>query len=210
MNNFLPEGYDKIPSTGRFMRLQEGVNVFRVLGSTITGWEYWSTGNKPVRLKDRPSGRPLDIRTEDDSKENVKHFWAFPVWNYTDKTVQILEVTQVQIQEGIKSLVDDQEWGDPKGYDIKITRSGTGFETKYVTQGRPHSPMDPKIAEEYTKAPVNLAALYDGGNPFASRPAAEEAVDGPGYQEPAIPVDPPPPGSRYGTVPEQFKPKKAA
>lgn len=38
MNSFLPEGYDKAPSTGQHMKLQEGRNVFRVLGSAITGW----------------------------------------------------------------------------------------------------------------------------------------------------------------------------
>jgi hypothetical protein len=126
MSNFLPEGYDKIPSTGRYMKLQEGKNAFRVLGSAITGWVYWNTAWKPVRLKERPAGRPMDIRTEDDGKESIKHFWAFPVWNYAEKMVQILEASQQTIQNGIKSLVDDENWGDPKAYDIAITRSGSG------------------------------------------------------------------------------------
>lgn len=39
MSNFLPEGYDKIPSTSRYMKLEEGKNVFRVLSRAIVGWE---------------------------------------------------------------------------------------------------------------------------------------------------------------------------
>jgi hypothetical protein len=188
MNNFLPEGYDKIPSTNRYTKLQEGKNVIRVLRSAIVGWVYWNTAGKPVRLKERPSGRPLDIRTEDDGKESVKHFWAFPIWNYNEKMVQVLEVTQKQIMSGIKNLVDDENWGDPKNYDIMITRSGSGFDTEYVTQGIPPKPVDPAILENYAKSPVNLPALYQGGDPFAATPSAPEAVDGPGFEEPAIAV----------------------
>ena len=128
------------------------------------GWVYWNTAGKPVRLRERPSGRPVDIRTENDGKENVKHFWAFAVWNYADKMVQVLEVTQKQIQNGIKDLVDDEAWGDPKQYDIAVTRNGSGFDTEYLTKGIPPKPLGDGIAEEYAKNPVNLPALYDGGD----------------------------------------------
>jgi len=106
-----------------------------------------------VRLRERPSGRPVDIRTENDGKENVKHFWAFAVWNYADKMVQVLEVTQKQIQNGIKDLVDDEAWGDPKQYDIAVTRNGSGFDTEYLTKGIPPKPLGDGIAEEYAKNP---------------------------------------------------------
>jgi len=45
MGNFLPEGYDKIPSTGRYMKLLDGRNVFRILSSAITAG---STGTPPA------------------------------------------------------------------------------------------------------------------------------------------------------------------
>lgn len=206
MSNFLPEGYDKIPSSSRYMKLQDGKNTFRVLTSAVTGWVYWNTGNKPVRLKDRPSGRPLDMRADED--ETVKHFWAFAVWNYTEKMVQVLEITQKQIMTGLKALVDDDNWGDPKNYDITITRSGSGFDTEYITQGVPPKPMDPKIAEEFARNPVNLTAIFNGGDPFAGKPATEEAVDGPGFEEPAIEItEGAAPTDRYKTVPDQFKPQ---
>ncbi len=189
MNNFLPEGYDRIPSTGRYMKLQDGKNTFRILSSAIIGWVYWNNENRPVRLKERPSSLPLDIRTEENGKESVKHFWAFAVWNYAEKMVQVLEVSQKQIMAALKNLVDDEHWGDPKNYDIMIKRSGTGFDTEYVTQGIPPTPLDPKIAEEFAKHPVYLPALYSGGDPFAGKPSSAEAMDGPGFQEPTIAAD---------------------
>jgi hypothetical protein len=207
MNNFLPEGYDKIPSTGRYMKLADGKNTFRVLSSAITGWEYWNDMGKPVRLKERPSGRPLDIRTESDGRENIKHFWAFVVWNYAEKMVQILEITHKQIMAGIKNLVDDENWGNPKSYDIMISRNGSGFDTEYVTQAIPPKPLDPKIVAEYEQNPANLSALFGGGDPFATKPAAEEAIDGPGYEEPAIVQEKPSVPDRYASVPPEFRPK---
>jgi hypothetical protein len=209
MSNCLPEGYDKIPSTGRYMKLQEGENVLRILSSAIVGWVYWNTSGKPVRLRERPAARPMDIRTEPDGKESIKHFWAFAVWNYAEKMVQVLEVTQVQIQGGIKALVDSKHWGDPKNYDITINRSGSGFDTEYIVNGIPPKPLDQKIAEEYAKSPVNLSALYESGDPFAGKPSSAEAVDGPGFQEPAIEMSgdtEPPTPDRYKSVPPEFRP----
>lgn len=149
----------------------------------------------------------MDIRTENDGKESVRHFWAFPVWNYAENMVQIFEVTQKQIMSGIKDVIDDEAWGDPKQNDIAVTRNGSGFDTEYLTKGIPHKPLDPKIIAEFENNPVNLAALFEGGDPFAGKPSTAEAVDGPGFQEPAIEQEPPPAPDRYNTVPAEFRPK---
>lgn len=177
MSDFLPKEY-KVPSNSNYMRLKDGENTFRVLSSAIIGWEYWNNDKKPVRSKERPTEIPDDIRVEKDGSYNIKHFWAFVVWNYEDKKVQILEITQSSIQNAIKSsLVGNKRWGDPKKYDITITRSGTGFDTEYITQGNPPiSEPDPKILNEYAKMSINLEALYAGDDPFSkeSRIQSEE------------------------------------
>jgi hypothetical protein len=95
------------------------------------GWVCWNTANKPVRSKKRRDEMPHDIRIDSDGKPSkVKHFWAFVVWNYNQKMIQVLEVTQVQIMNAIKALVDSKHWGDAKNYDIAVSRSGTGFDTE--------------------------------------------------------------------------------
>jgi flagellar capping protein FliD len=60
-----------------------------------------------------------------DIKENgkVKEFRAFVVWNYTDEKVQIMEITQNSIKNQIYKLANDEDFGDPKTYDLKINRS---------------------------------------------------------------------------------------
>jgi hypothetical protein len=123
MNNFLPDEYDIIPSNSRYIKLGDGENTIRVLSSAITGWLYWNNLGKPVRSKDAFLGTPADIRIDKEGKpEKVKHFWAFVVYNYDEKRIQILEATQSQIQNGIKALVDSKHWDDPKNYEISISR----------------------------------------------------------------------------------------
>jgi hypothetical protein len=214
MESFLPAGYDRIPSSSRYMKLQDGENTFRVLSSAITGWEYWNTLNKVVRSKGRWEEIPHDIRIESDGKQSkVKHFWAFVVWNYEEKMIQVLEVTQAQIMNAVKGLVDSKHWGDPKNYDISISRSGTGFDTEYVVQGIPPQPLDPKILVEYKKTNVDLAALYTNGDPFGAVAKAGAAIDDPPYEEPTINVDEPAAKpdvpERLKTVPEKFRSKVA-
>jgi hypothetical protein len=210
MTNFLPEGYDKIPSSGRYMKMQDGENTFRVLSPAVVGWEYWNTQNKPVRSRTRLDETPHDIRIDSDGKQSkVKHFWAFAVWNYDEARIQVLQIVQVQIQTAMKALVDSKHWGDPKNYDISVSRSGTGFETEYVVQGIPPKPLDAKIAKEYAKLKINLDALFTNEDPFGSTPKPTVPEDGE-YQETTIEVEPPAPDvpARHKTVPPEYRPNQ--
>ena len=164
--SFLPDGYEAPVMGGGYMKLVDGDNVFRVLSSAIVGYEYWTTENKPVRSK-VPFTETPNIKTDKEGKaQKVKHFWAFIVWNYASKAVEILQLTQSGIQGSITNLVKDEDWGDPKNYDIKINRTGSGIETEYAVNPKPHKEIDSEILKAYADKPINLESLYDGGNPF--------------------------------------------
>lgn len=172
MNNqqdeFLPEGYEVPASPSNYMKLQDGENTFRVLSSAIVGFEYWTNDKKPVRLKTFPEVMPVDIKIEKDGSKKIKPFWAFVVWNYTAEQIQILQLTQKSIMGAIKAVVDNKKWGNPKGYDITVTRTGEGLDTEYSTMPNPHSILEDKIADALSDKKVNLEALFDGADPFAS------------------------------------------
>lgn len=152
--NFLPADY-KTPE-GNYFKFQEGENTFRVLSSAIIGYEYFNKDNKPVRSRTPFTTTPTDIK----EGGSIKHFWAFLVWSYRAEKQQILEVTQSGVQSAIKSLVQNPKWGDPKNYDITVTRTGSGLDTEYNVMPNPHSEL------AVTPLPVNLEALYDGEDPF--------------------------------------------
>lgn len=165
---FLPEGY-KTPE-GNYSKFKEGENTFRILGSMITGWEYWNKDNKPMRLVAAPVGVPAGIREQADGKSKINHFWMFPVWNYDAGKVQIMEITQKSIQEAITALVKNKKWGDPFGYDITVTREGSGLETEYQIMPNPHSELDAAISAQYLALNLNLAAVFNDGDPFTPKP----------------------------------------
>lgn len=167
MNNlFFPEGYS-IPTQSSYMKLRQGENTFRVLSSAIIGFEYWTQDQKPVRSKTLFKSIPVDIRRDNNGNpQAIKHFWAFVIWNYEAKAIQIFEITQSTIQTSIKALVDNKKWGLPQGYDITISREGEGLDTNYTVMPNPHSEIDQDIINEYGNKNINLDKLFSGENPF--------------------------------------------
>lgn len=160
MSNFFPDKYE-VPVTSNYMKFQEGSNTFRVLSPAITGYEYWNTDNKPVRSRVEITELPSDIKMDVNGAIKVSHFWAFVVYNYEAKRVQILELTQKGIMKAIKAYVDNPKWGDPKGYDFIVTRTGSGLDTEYLVTTNPHS--DPPAVKMPS---IHLEALYEGLDPF--------------------------------------------
>lgn len=168
--NFLPTDYQGVPqSGGKYMKFKQGANKFRILSSAIVGYEYWTNENKPVRMHNFPQTPPGDMRQ--DSK--IKHFWAFVVWNYNEQEVQILEVTQTSIMNTIKALVDDPDWGDPKQFDITVSRTGEKLETEYTVTSSPPKELPMEAANAYAAEDINLEALFDGADPFAKDPQVD-------------------------------------
>ena len=174
MSNFLPTNY-KIPEESNYMRFGQGENIFRVLSSAIVGMEYWKTTKddsgkeirRPVRVK---MGVSVDINELDKDKKGElimpKHFWAFVVWNRNAEKVQILEITQSGIRKKITALINSKAWGDPKEYDITITREGEGWDTEYSVMPNPKEKIDAGIVRLAKDLNINLEALFEGQDPF--------------------------------------------
>lgn len=165
-NEFFPDSEYKLPVTSNYMKFQTGENTFRVLSSSIVGWEYWNTENKPIRNPIEWNKVPDDIKTEKDGSVKINHFWAFVVWNYEAKKVQILEVTQKTIMQGMQSYIKNQKWSSPKEYDFIVNRVGSGLDTEYSLSVNPKSPIDEAITIKYKEMDIKLNALFTGGDPF--------------------------------------------
>lgn len=161
-NNFFPKDYETPKQMSNYLKFEAGKNKFRIVSSAITGYEYWTEEKKPVRLRKFPEKTPVDIR--EDSK--IKHFWAFVVIDRSDGKIKICELTQSTIMNAIKACVDSEDWGDPKEYDFTVTRTGEGLETEYTVQPSPHKGLTVEELALVSLNPVNLEALYNGGNPF--------------------------------------------
>lgn len=168
MENFTPKGYEVPANESMYMKLEEGSNKILPLASMVVGYEYWNKDNKPVRSKEAFKKTPEDIKLDDKGKPSkVKHFWAFPVWNYNAKQVQILQLTQKGIMESINSYVNSDDWGNPiMTYSFTVDRKGSGIETKYTVMANPKKDIDKEITEAWEEAKdnINLDDLFESNS----------------------------------------------
>jgi len=180
---FLPKEYELPTSSNGYMKFEQGQNKFRILSdSALLGYVGWfkdAEGNaKPKRYKTRDG---FGTMSPDEYEEaNIRHFWAFVVWNYGQEQLQILEVTQRGIMEMLEQYSRDDSWGLPSGYDITVGRKGEKLNTKYTVTAAPPSEVSKEIKDAFEKANIKLDALYStkenpyGGNPFESTEANSE------------------------------------
>ena len=171
-DTFLPESYDGIPaSPSNYMKLEEGENIFRVLSNAIIGYEYWTgeeKDRKPVRVKTF-SDVPDEFKNNKDNRNNAKYFWAFVIYNPKLKIIQVLEIKQKGILRGLEALALSKAWGDPKNYNIMVTKTKTGSEARdveYSVMPEPKEKLEDGVLQLYKDMNINLESLFEGKDPF--------------------------------------------
>ena len=177
--SFLPNNYVVPKGSNNYMRWQDGENLIRILSNPVLGWEFWTDETdeegkqvrKPHRVHDYES---VPVTIVDEEGRGVKHFWAMIVWDYQDKKVKILEITQKGIQRAIQALEKSKGWGDPKNFDISVTKTGQKMETEYSVMPVPPKPLASEIRAAFNKTSIELEALYRGDDPFKSNKESVE------------------------------------
>lgn len=148
----------------------DGEVRLRFFGSGITGFEGWTEDNKPVRWETKPSELPSNLKQRDNGPA-IKRFLAGIVWDYANEDFKILQMTQKTLMDQLFKFLKDEDYGDPTGYDIKISKTGEGMKTEYSLVAAPPKPVSKEVQAAYDALHCNLAALFDGDDPFAE-PAA--------------------------------------
>lgn len=183
--SFLPEGY-KEPVTSNYMSLEEGDNTIRILTSAITGFEYWidekkedgSVGGVPKRVKSEEEIPPgLTYSEGKFGPQEPKFFWAFVVYNFRDERVQVLQIHQASIRKAILPIVQNKKWGDPKEYNLVITKTKDGGKTTYSVTPEPKEKLDKSITDRFESMNIDLNALYEGKDPFGKSEPENEDID---------------------------------
>jgi hypothetical protein len=156
------------------MKFEDGKNKFRILSAPLMGFMYWTKDKKPVRQAEPFEGTPSDAKLEE-GKFKPKHFWALAVWNYGDSRLQILELTQASIQGPIQDFAMNEDWGDPRDYDITVVKEGQLLDTEYRVMPSPKSAVPAEAHKAYRETPINLEALFSGSDPFTTSAGSEVA-----------------------------------
>lgn len=151
------QDYELPQKENNYVKLQPGDNKFRIMSDIITWFVDWKD-RKPLRSKEEQ--KPVD------PTRLPKHFWAMAVWDYQANKIKVMEITQSGIQKSLWSYQALPERGDLKNYDITITKSGSGMDTKYTTVALPPKEIGGLIQKAYELAKINLNALYEWKDPF--------------------------------------------
>jgi len=157
----------KIPkSSGQFAKIQDGANRFRFLSDVVIGWEGWKD-KKPFRHEGAVCKiKPEQVDLNQNGKPNINYFWAMVVWNYAEKRVQVLELTQKTIMSPLYDMEQNADWGDLKNYDIEINKKKEGDKTSYTVLGIPPKPLSEEIQTAYAETEVKLEKLFEGEYPM--------------------------------------------
>lgn len=124
--------------------------------------------------------------TERDGRKAIKACSAFAVYAWEDAadpskggkggSVKVFSANQKTLLADIERLTSDPDYADLSQYDLKISRSGKGTDTKYhVSMAHTWRAKDSVKAavyeawDEVCTAGFDLEALYEGGNPFGNK-----------------------------------------
>lgn len=146
----------------------------RFVSDFITGKFVWGDGEDGKRIPHHyKKGQNIfvgDIGTNKftGEPESIKQFIAGVVWNYRTEQFEIFETNKSTVIGQIVEYEANDEYGDSKGYDLTLKKTGEKMDTKYSVIASPPKPVDSGIVEAYKKTSINLQALFDGKDPFNS------------------------------------------
>lgn len=143
----------------------------RFFGEGITGFLAWSVDRKPLRWPLRPETLPEIVKPDDNGDRLAKFFLCGICWDYSTETFRVIEITQKGIIGEIHKYLADEDYGDPTQYDISITRTGSGLETKYEVVMKPPKPPAASLQAKFEALDWDLNRLFDGEHPWPSQSA---------------------------------------
>jgi hypothetical protein len=164
VTSFLPSNYEVPVSTGgNYFKKKEGANRLRMISHVVTGYSYWTDDKKCIRSQKPIKGTPSDIGSDQDGKQNkVKHFWACLVWDYADSKIKIWEIEQATIQTKIANLALNDEWGDPREYDLLVTyKKSAPAAQMYDISPCKEKPLSQEQNDSIANSEISIDAWYE-------------------------------------------------
>jgi len=152
-----------------------------------------SDGGGFLKIKDgetitmRIASEPVIFQSEYQGKLSTRYGWA--IWNNNEESAQIFTNSATFFRQ-LAAYDADEDYGDIKGYNIKVSRQGEGTDTKYTIVPSPKkSELTSEQKSEVAKIDIIKAIsagagvsqvhwLADFVNGAVSKPVTIEGVGG--------------------------------
>lgn len=166
-DGFLPDGYETPKTPSRNFFLEDGDSCrIRILTSPMLLWQWWTEDKKPIHKK-FVVGEKIETPENAKKGESAKFVWVVLIWNYTHNMLQLWTIGRNDIRDTLVSNFKDPDIGNPKNYDIKISRTGAGQnDTKYTMNAllktENMQEVDKSILTEAQMADLDQLLVEDG------------------------------------------------
>jgi len=175
-DDFMPgeptSGSGKYLNMNKLKDMKDRTARIRILCPFITGFERFGADKKPRRWREgeqAPTG--VVWGPGFDGKEQAeRRFWATAIHHAAADAIQVWQFHQGTIHRQLKELMNNEDWGIPTSYDIKIKSVGEGKDVEYPILPCPKSPLPPEVKKYWDNLKeewVGLDALFTGDDPFA-------------------------------------------
>lgn len=158
-NDEVNEELDKKASG--FFELEEGQNEFRIVSEFAWGYKFNFKNSAEGAEKDYPFYKTDDPEVEK-NRSKLQLTAAMVVFDYRTKELKPFNIHQKNILNAIREYVNNPKYGDPTGFDIVITKKGSGKETKYPSIiANPPEEMSKEVKEALAKVKINVEKAFD-------------------------------------------------
>lgn len=161
---------DYVPTSSNqdFIKLTSGTTRrFRIMSLPFICLEAWDEAGKPKR-----SRQASDLQGLRDQKTLM----SFMVWDFENECPGVWSISQKGIQRTIYNLSSDLDYGDPRGYDLKVTKQGSGMETNYSLIPGPIVGLSNEIKVQFKNITLDWDLFLKGeGSPIVR--AADKPTD---------------------------------
>lgn len=151
-SNLKTEGNGELTQT---LKLQQGQNQMRLVSLPYECHVHWEDTVEGAHKRVVCSGTGCPICNAGHTPQ--KRFQVLVI-DRVDGKVKVLEGGNAIFNQ-IKSFAMDEDYGDPRDYDIKITKAGAGRDTRYTVMPSPKKSKITAAEEELVANTKTLAEL---------------------------------------------------
>lgn len=101
-----------------------------------------------MRIASEPAIFQSESQPDESGNTRISTRYGWLVWNQDEQVPQILQQSATFYKQ-LAGLAQDDEYGDPTGYDVKVKRDGKGLETTYmITPSANREPLGKPAKDE--------------------------------------------------------------
>ena len=182
-------------ASGNFFRLMDGDNYFRIVKMKDVGFRGW-LDKKPV-YAETPAGLTEKGAVDSQTNSFKKVYAALVIRRGTEDSqgrvsldqVGVLEIDRATLIKGLQQIGSQPGRDNFQKYDIRITKTGQGKETRYSIVGLIIKPLTTEEVDMVREAKINLEQIYAEklSGKSESAPESETSAKEPEIIEPSTP-----------------------